>query len=247
MRGPRRPSKLYSLTQLLAKQPKSLTKQKEYRKLLAHYRASPRLGRVRIGRRCYRLLDEARIAPEHLDNFYRTYRLPKDPFFPLFFSLKGAYLSRRAELRQLKEAWILEQFRSLQPRLLQFLLLLGKNEKAHNLAGRTPVWERVIYPKTKKQVREYHRYSTPQWIALFEEFERELKLRYRTVPSAEYDRLFALFLLECLPPDGTYGKSDPQTVRRQYRRLSKLHHPDSGGDADFFLRLKEARDFLLES
>jgi hypothetical protein len=247
MRREKRPAKLYPLTDLLSRQPKSLQKHEGYLELLSLYRASPRLRSLRISRRCYRLLDGARIAPEHLDNFYRTYRLPKNPFFPLFFSLKGAYLARRSELRRLREAWIHERFRELQPRLLRFITLLGKNERALNLAGRTPVWERVIYPKTKKQAREYLHYTTPQWAELFDHFGRELKLRYPAAPARKWDRLFAAFLLECIPQKEPFEEPDPQTVRRQYRRLSKLHHPDSGGDADFFLRLKEARDFLLDS
>ena len=37
-----------------------------------------------------------------------------------------------------------------------------------------------------------------------------------------------------------------EQVVKNYRRLSKLHHPDQGGDAETFVRLKWARDTLSE-
>lgn len=37
----------------------------------------------------------------------------------------------------------------------------------------------------------------------------------------------------------------PDDVTAAVRRLSKLHHPDVGGDADLFRRLIEARDLLI--
>merc|ERR1711865_68194 len=40
--------------------------------------------------------------------------------------------------------------------------------------------------------------------------------------------------------------ADTYHVRRAYKRLSRLHHPDGGGDAASFRRIAEAHEFLLK-
>lgn len=49
----------------------------------------------------------------------------------------------------------------------------------------------------------------------------------------------ALAVLELADP------VDEATIRAQYRRLAMRHHPDRGGSADDFQRLREAADILL--
>ena len=75
-------------TYLLDKQPKALVRDTKYPLLISYYRSSPLLMRIRFNKRCYSLLHNAVIKPEHLENFYKTYRLPKDSFFPLFSMIK---------------------------------------------------------------------------------------------------------------------------------------------------------------
>jgi hypothetical protein len=55
-------------------------------------------------------------------------------------------------------------------------------------------------------------------------------------------------VLDCLPQNGNAaaGRPDPQLAIRNYRRLSKLHHPDLGGDGNLFLQLQRAREVLIE-
>ncbi|WP_319562585.1 DnaJ domain-containing protein [Marispirochaeta sp.] len=241
-------SKRYSLSLLLAKQPKSLAKHPMYLRMLQFYGFSPRLKSLRFNRRCYSLLDRAVIAPENLENFYRTYRLPKDPFFPLFFMVKREYQEHRAELKRRRESYILKRVRELDSQILRFLRYLGKIEQKLNAAGRTPVWEKTVYPDSKKKADEYHLYNMDQWIQVFTSFGEELKTRYpHKTGSANWHQVFAAFILECPPEKGDFRPPDAALVRRQYRRLSKLHHPDSGGNPERFCQLKQARDLLSDS
>lgn len=45
---------------------------------------------------------------------------------------------------------------------------------------------------------------------------------------------------------GVAKDADAKTIRRAFRRLSKLHHPDQGGDAAMFQRLREAYSVLMD-
>ena len=237
----------YSLARLLSKQPKSLAKHPMYLRMLQYYRLSARLRTLRFSRRCYSLLDRAVISPEYLENFYRTYRLPKDPFFPLFFTIKRDYLNHRDELRRRRESYILARVRELDPQVLGFIRYLGKMEQQLNAAGRTPVWERTIYPGSKKRADEYHRCSLDQWIEIFKTFGDGLRKRYpRKAREADWEQIFAAFILECPPGNSDFRPPDETLVKRQYRKLSKHHHPDSGGNPEHFRLLKQARDILIE-
>jgi len=248
MRRKRRVSpKNYSLARLLSRQPKSLAKHPLYSRMLHYYRLSERLRTLRFSRRCYSLLDRAVIAPEHLENFYRTYHLPKDPFFPLFFTIKRDYLKHREDLKRRRENYILARVRELDPQVLGFIRYLGRMEQQLNAAERTPVWERTIYPGSKKRADEYHRCSIDQWAEIFRSFGEGLQERYpRKTGNTDWKRIFAAFILECPPGDSTFHPPDEALVKRQYRRLSKLHHPDSGGNPERFRLLKQARDILTE-
>lgn len=46
-----------------------------------------------------------------------------------------------------------------------------------------------------------------------------------------------------LPASGTLK---PQQIKSAYRKLAQKAHPDTGGNAEEFVRLTEARDALLE-
>ncbi|ORC32751.1 hypothetical protein B4O97_15770 [Marispirochaeta aestuarii] len=248
MRRKRRVSpKSYSLARLLSKQPKSLARHPLYPRMFQFYRLSTSLKSLRFSRRCYSLLDRAVIAPEHLGNFYKTYRLPKDPFFPLFFAIKRDYLNHRKDLKRRRESYILARVRELDPQILRFIRYLGKLEQKLNAAGKTPVWEKTVYPGSKKRADEYLRCSLDQWIQIFRSFGDGLQKRYpRKAGIADWERVFAAFILECPPGEDSAHYPDEALVRRQYRKLSKLYHPDSGGNPEHFRLIKQARDILTE-
>lgn len=248
MRRRRRTVKVYSIAYLLSKQPKSLSRHHLYSQMLSHYRTSPRLQQLRMTRRCYSLLQHAVIKPEYLQNFYRTYRLPKDPFFPIFLRIKRDYMADRERKRRQKIEYIGTKMRELPPQPLTFIKYLAAFEEQYNGAGAFPVWTRHMFPRTKKRVREYAAFSQAEWIAHFEAHMQRLQQRYRRLDAHSAERVIAAYVLDCLPQNGNAaaGRLDPQLAIRNYRRLSKLHHPDLGGDGNLFLQLQRAREVLSE-
>ena len=210
-----------------------------------HYRSSPRLKNLRISRRCYSLLQHAVIKPEFLHNFYRSYRLPRDPFFPLFLRVKRDYLDERRQKQEQKLRYIADKMRGLPPDTLAFIKYLAAFEQQYNRADNFPVWTTHLFPSTKKRVNEYSSFTRTEWIALFNAHLQRLEQRYRELNEETNKRLLASYVLECLPQSGTSGlQPDLQTAARNYRRLSKLYHPDLGGDVDFFLQLQWAKEVL---
>ena len=249
--GPRRrrgrqasPARTYSLDYLLERQPKSLAKHPHYGLMLDHYRTSPALRGLRFTRRCYSLLQHARIAPQNLQHFYRTYRLPADPFFPLFFEIKRAYLQERERMREARRAYILERMRTLPEPVLGFIKYLGRLEQYYSGGGRYPVWRENLFPSTKKQADAYGRYDQHHWLVTFRAHIDLLGARYRGLNARARGRLIACFVLE-LPLEGTPPRRPaPAEVSASYRRLSMRHHPDRGGDPRMFIELQHARDLL---
>ncbi len=215
--------------------------------------SSEKLMRLRISPRCWRLLNKASIPPENLKKFYRTYRLPEDPFFPLFLAVKSRWIHSREQWKIDREAAILSRMKALPKIRKKELRVLAEFEEKHNAGKDRPVWENKLYPSTKKRVEEILKLNDEGWYQLFESHLRELSTRYATIPDPadreatnETDaqrsnisaRLLARLVLE-LP------ENKDRDISRSYRRLSKTLHPDTGGDASAFRHLKEARDILL--
>jgi len=212
---------------------------------MSYYHASERLQQVRFGRRCYSLLQNARIEPQNLTYFYRTYRLPDDPFFALFFRMKRNYLAEREGVKEARRQYILQAMRALQPAVLANIKYLGYLERYYNGAGRSPVWQQHLYPGSRKKADTYARLSDAAWLALFRAHLAQLVQRYQGFSSATADQLFACLVLELTPELVPPSRPSPTEVNRSYRRLSLLHHPDRGGDQAMFIELKRARDLLI--
>lgn len=211
---------------------------------MAHYRASYLLPRLVISGRCYSILQRATIGPHNLPDFYRTYRLPADPFFPLFLAAKRGYLEERARIKEEGHRYIISAMRSLPPAVLRNIKYLGFLERHYNTRGRSPVWQKHLFPSSKKKADIYKRQTTRSWFAVYRRHLLQLVERYRNLPATTADRVYACFVLELplelIPP----ARPTPADVARAYRRLSLLHHPDRGGDPDLFIELKRARDSL---
>ena len=223
----------------------SLAKQRDYALMVAHYNTSPRLRRLRVTRRCYLLLDRATIVPENLADFYRTYRLPRDPFFPLFFAVKRAYLTERARIREARRRYIVGSVRALPPALRASISYLDRLERSCNAARANPVWRKHLFPGSKKRADQFSRYSPAQWHALFRDHLSLLTRRYRSLPAAVGDRVAACLALEIIPNAVPPARPPASELNRAYRRLSLLHHPDRGGDPAMFRAIKWARDVLM--
>jgi hypothetical protein len=214
--------------------------------MLEHYRNSSVLQGLRFSRRCYSLLHHARIAPQNLHHFYRTYRLPADPFFPLFFEIKRAYLQERERVQEARRLYILETMRALPEPVLEFIKYVGRLEQHYSGGARYPVWRANLFPSTKKQADAYRRYDQYQWLQTFRAHLELLGARYRGLNAQIESRLIACFVLE-IPLDGPPPRRPTQgEVMAHYRRQSMRHHPDRGGDPRMFVELQRARDVLAE-
>ncbi len=212
--------------------------------MLEHYRNSSALQGLRFSRRCYSLLQHARIAPQNLYHFYRTYRLPADPFFPLFFEIKRAYLQERERVQERRRRYILETMRALPEPVLEFIKYLGRLEQHYSGGARYPVWRTNLFPSTKKQADAYRRYDHHQWLRTFRAHLELLSGRYRGLNAQIGARLIACHVLE-IPLDGPPPRRPTQAeVTAHYRRQSMRHHPDRGGDPRMFVELQRARDVL---
>lgn len=238
--------KRYGLEQLLARQPKSLSKHQDYPELRGYLQNEPALQRVRMSQRCSTLLHHARIAEENLPHLMRTYRLPRHPFFALFLRMKREYLSEREAVRQARFQYIVAEMRSLPAPVVAFVRYLGFLEDYYNAAGAHPLWQEHLFPRSKKRVHEYRKLSPPEWLVVFRTHLGRLEKRYRGCSAATTELLLATYVLECLPSGYPPSRPSADLVKRRYRHLSLQHHPDQGGDARMFVELKRARDRLLQ-
>ena len=235
----------YTIGYLLSHQPKTIEKHPDYRAMLTQYHVSRPLQHLRLNRRCYSLLHNARIAPGNLRHFYRTYRLPADPFFPLFFAIKRSYLDERERRKEERRRSIVSTMRALPPEVLTQIKYLGYLERHYNGAGRSPVWQSHLFPGSKKKADAYSRYTAPQWHALYRGHLSLLQKRYRGLTDVIVSRVLACFVLGIVPSLIPPSRPSSTEVSRTYRRLSLLHHPDRGGDPSLFISIKQARDLLV--
>lgn len=244
-RRTRRSRRTYTLAHLLEKQPRSLRKHPQYSVMVGHFRSSRRLQQLRVSRRCYTLLHNARVERHNLVHFYRTYRLPSDPFFPLFFAIKREYLAERRRIKEDRHQYILQRLRALPAPILATIKYLGYLERYYNRSGTSPVWQKELFPGSKKRVREYGRYTTAEWLTIFRTHLLRLQERYGAPTDVAGERILACFVLGIVPDRIPPLRPEAPLISRNYRKLSLRHHPDRGGDPAMFIEIKRARDTLL--
>lgn len=244
----------YSIPYLLSKQPKWIRKHPYYSAMIRSLRISPSLTALRFNGQCCRLLQNAGITPENLSRFCRTYRLPRDQFFPLFLRIRKDYLNHRQSLKQAKEHYIRAKMEELPGDVRRFLEFFRDMESRVNAEGKHPVWDREIFPSTKKRVHQYLSQNRSQWTGTFGGYFAALTCRYRRISEKTADRLLACFILNCLPAHTTapvsggymIGYPDRKKIMEQFRILSMEYHPDRGGQPELFIRLAWAKNLLLE-
>ncbi len=207
--------------------------------MMQHLRTSEKLPRLRVSRRCYLLLDRAVIRPEHLDNFYSTYRLPKDPFFPLFFSVKKEYLERREKLEKSRQEYINQRIKKLPDEIKRIFRQLAEYEMKLHRSGLYPVWKKHFMPRTKKLADEFLSFTLARWLHCFSVYLSELSKTYKKAAASRNERMIAAWLL-----DVPLEKVSADLVRKQYRILSKKCHPDQGGSEESFRLLAWAKEKL---
>jgi hypothetical protein len=236
-----KPKKKYTILQLLKRQLKTFKKQEEFPTIVALYNSSTSLKKLKFSRKCYTYLHKADISPEHLSDFYARFDLPKHPFFPMFFKLKKEFAGHKKTSRSKKDEYILKKMNCIGNDVKTFIRYLAKYEKNLNKRKRCPEWIKTVYPKTKKQADRISRYSKLQWTELFNNYLSGLRKRYVKNDGQYGEKIVSLFILE-LP----IKKHSADEIKKQYRLLSKKHHPDVGGDAAYFNILQHARDVLSD-
>jgi hypothetical protein len=208
--------------------------------------SSEKLQKLRISRRCYSLLNRATVPPENLKIFYRTYRLPEDPFFPLFLSVKKSWIDDRRQWRENRISTISVMMEKLPARRRENLQTLAELERNHHPNGRNPVWNNVIYPKSKKRAGEMAKFGEAEWQELASRYLTDLGRQYQSISedAALLIEAKLVFGFDVLPERTQPGR---QAVQERFRILSKEFHPDRGGDGLLFRRLKTARDVLQQN
>ena len=240
----RRSSTFYTVETLLQRQPKSLASTSTYPAMMRAVQQTPGLLRVRFPRRCYTLLHNATITPENLPNLFRTYRLPNNEFFPLFLAARREYLRRREERSAARERYAIEVLRALPIHRLGAVKYLGTLECSLHPQQDCPVWNRSLFPSSRRAADRYARFDRDDWQRLFGTHVRRLCERYRAFSPMVGERVMAHLILEMVPAGVPPVPPRAAELAGAYRRLSLEHHPDRGGDAARFIELKRARDLL---
>lgn len=232
------------LAHLLLAQGGGIRKHPDFARLESLLRRSPTLGRLRLSRVGYRLLNEPRLKIENLENFYSTYRVPRSAFFPLFLSIKWAHRRDLAAARE-RRAGDIAAIMELWPREVIGLARYLKEAERRANPG-TPFWRRELCPHSKKRATELLGFALSDWIPYLADYIDRLRRSYRTLALADTDRLLACAFLDCLPDPATGRLPSKATVKAQYRKISKACHPDLGGDPRHFLIVTKSKDLLLE-
>lgn len=233
-----------SLNRLLSRQPKTIRKHPHYELMISHYLASEKLQALKINRQCYRLLDKAVITVENLPNLYRSYRVPRDPFFPLFIKIKKDYLTQRLKKAEEREKYILTQMKKLSGERRRVLRFLAELEESLSPLGSRLIWEKEIYPSSRKRALEILKISDREWFALIDGYLKSLSLKYPAISSRQ-EQLSASLFLKIIPTLNPLIFPSKETVNKSYRKLSRRYHPDSGGESYLFIKLQNSRDSLV--
>ncbi|MDC7231754.1 MAG: hypothetical protein PQJ58_00860 [Spirochaetales bacterium] len=233
-----------TLQRLLERQPAALAGYSGYELMISHYRSSEKLRNLKMNRQCYRLLDKAIIRPEHLPNLYRTYRLPDDPFFPLFLSIKTDYLRQRLRIKEERDIYILNQMKLLPREKRKMIRFLAELEESISAGSVRHCWDKNIYPGSKKRAGAMRKMTEKEWTRLVDSHFRDLTGTYHR-KAEDLNRIRACLFLGILPELSPFYLPDADRINRAYRKKSRTCHPDSGGEEDLFIRLQQERDLLL--
>ena len=230
-----------TILDLLRKQPKKIKKDSLFVQIVNIYNSSNELKKLKISNYCFSLLNNARILAENLNAFYKRFNIPKNLFFPLFLKLKREYKIKQKNIKNEREKYIYERMLSLSFKTKEIIRFLNLLEKKLNKFRKTPIWNKMIYPKTKKRVSQYLKFNNIDWAVLFNNFLEELKERYKFKIEPDIKKMIHLFVLEIY--DNKYNE---ELIIKNFRILSKKYHPDTGGNSKYFNMLKESKDNLLK-
>jgi len=228
-----------SLAELLYVQAVSFKKQASFPELVAMLNASVLLRGARLGQRPWKLLAEPRLKPEHLPDFYATYRLPKSPFFELFLRLKWAERERKAMAKADRAGRIRTALAAVPEPFSRLMAWLGALESTAN--PKKPLWKARYQPRSIKSAGALASLEPLDWKDELANALLAFRLSYPGLRVPDPGRLFDLAMLESLPDARTGREPDADTLRAGWRLACKRWHPDSGGSSDAFRLVEDAR------
>jgi hypothetical protein len=190
------------------------------------------------------LLNEPRLEIRNVDDFRSTYRLPEGPFLEIFLRIKWERRAELAERRARRETEIRSIMNGCPGEVLSFIRYAEEAERCRNES--LPVWKKRLLPATKKRARQMAKFSWSEWLEFLIDYIGVLRQSYRRIPLPETEALMAGIVLGCMPEPETGRLPAARVIKARYRILSKIHHPDAGGNEERFLLLKKARDYLLD-
>jgi hypothetical protein len=217
----------------------------EFAALQRLVRESAPLRRARLPGVAYRLLDEPRLELRFVGNFLDTYRLPESPFFSRFLALKWERRAGLEAARARRLAEIGSIATSFPPWVRELLEYLKATEAERN--PHTPIWRASVFPRSKRSALAMSRFGAEEWRSHLAERIELLRGGYRRIALPSSEVLLDCALLGLFPDPASGALPSATLLRSRFRVLSKIRHPDSGGDAEAFRVLKEARDRLLAS
>lgn len=235
----------YTLAALIEHQSAWFRRHSAYPQLVSCYKANPRLRTLRIRKLCWQVMNRGRVSEENLHNFVRTYRLPDDPFFTIFFHIKREHQAWQQEKEEERLSRIATLMRQVPPNVNRFMIFLAHLEQLRDSA--CPLWKTYFFPRTLKRANQLVALDLSEWIEVFSAYLEDLHTRFRGLPFDDTNRLLACMILDCLPDLNLRRWPLPETVKDSFRALSKQHHPDAGGSPQYFRVLAKAREVLLNA
>ena len=116
----------------------------------------------------------------------------------------------------------------------------AKFEKSINSKKEFPVWNKILYPKSKKEADKLLKFTRTEWTKLFFKYVEKLKEHYKYMDGKYADKIIGLFILKL-----SIKKHSIETIKSQYRLLSKIYHPDAGGNSYEFNILQKAKNLFI--
>ncbi len=209
--------------------------------MLSYFKASDALQNLRISKKAYSILNNCKVSNDKLNYFYKVFRIPKNPFFPVFLKIKSDYLKDKRDRAYEKLKYIKNIMNNLDEKVINHLKYFIKYEKTININRNTPIWNKYFFPKSKKKADEFYKFNKNNWTKIFFKFIESLNNYYNWIDKIYGKKLVALFILEL-----EIAKYNTEKLKSQFRILSKKYHPDAGGDSESFNNLMLAKKIMID-
>jgi hypothetical protein len=128
----------------------------------------------------------------------------------------------------------------------KILRFLAEWEEEVNANGNRPLWERNIYPRSKKRVHELLQYQESEWIELFDNHLDLMLQRYSVISESRLMTVKACLTLDLPPKVKPFRLPFQKDIQKAFLKRCPICHPDTGGDGKLFTLLQERRTLLRD-